>query len=150
MTTSKDQAKDGRPASEPLEPRLAAEELLDAFRRADVEALIGCLGDDVIWEPMGMVFLPHGTRHDGKEAVVRDFLPDAMSLYDMSAWEFDGEVIAADGDVVVVEWIVKAKSARGREYENRYCVVLTIRDGKLRHVREYTDTRYMQRVLIDG
>jgi hypothetical protein len=132
-----------------VEPVSVVERFLDAFRLGDAEKLVACLSDDVVWQPMGMDFLPNGSRYEGKQAFLNDFLPDALALYDMSTWQFDGRVVASDGPVVVVEWVVKAKSARGRDYENRYCVVLTVAGDGIRDVREYTDTGYMKRVLVD-
>jgi hypothetical protein len=54
-----------------------------------------------------------------------------------------------DGDTVVVELTNRAKTAKGRDYENEYCFVFEIEGGKIRRVREYTDTAKAKAILFD-
>ena len=49
--------------------------------------------------------------------------------------------VAADGDRVAVEVAGKCTLADGRPYNNFYHFALLFRDGKVRMVREYTDTK---------
>jgi ketosteroid isomerase-like protein len=54
-----------------------------------------------------------------------------------------------DGDRAVVEWTSRARTPHGERYAN-FCIgAFTVRDGKIRSVREYVDTAYAQRVLFD-
>jgi ketosteroid isomerase-like protein len=135
--------------SKATEARTVGERFLDAMSRADVEALLDCLAEDVVWRAMGMDFMPHGSRYEGKDVIIRDWLPDAIALYEMSTWHLEGSVVAVGGRNAVIEWVVRAKAANGRDYINRYCLVVVTGGGKVREVREYTDTRYLKRVLID-
>ena len=52
-----------------------------------------------------------------------------------------------DGDTVVLELESHADLPDGTAYNNRYCYLVTVVDGRLRHVREYSDTAYGDRVL---
>jgi ketosteroid isomerase-like protein len=45
-------------------------------------------------------------------------------------------------------WHLPARSAAGEPYENDYCGIVVIRDGKITAVREYLDNRYAIRVLF--
>jgi uncharacterized protein len=53
----------------------------------------------------------------------------------------------SDGDIVVLELASHAELPGGGEYANRYCYVITLVGGRLRHVREYSDTAYGDRAL---
>jgi ketosteroid isomerase-like protein len=55
----------------------------------------------------------------------------------------------ADGDTVALEWHVSARNAAGDPYENDYCGIFVIRDGKITTVREYLDSRYAAELLFD-
>lgn len=54
----------------------------------------------------------------------------------------------AEGESVVLEWHVSARTAAGEEYENDYCGIFVIRDGRIAEVREYLDSRYAAEVLF--
>ena len=130
--------------------RQVVERAVDALVRRDLEAYLETLRDDVVWEGMGMDYLPNGSRYEGKDAIVRDLLPTLTEVYDLETLAFDVRGIVADGPNVVVEWVVNAKTPRGRSYDNvAYCVVFSVTDGAIGAVREYTDTRYAKRVLFD-
>lgn len=49
----------------------------------------------------------------------------------------DFKTVTAEGDRVVVEWEGDAVLANGADYCNQYCMVFTLKDGKIRHVNEY-------------
>ena len=54
----------------------------------------------------------------------------------------------ADGDTVALEWHVSARNAAGEPYENDYCGILVIRNGKIATVREYLNSHYAANVLF--
>ncbi|HEY1176051.1 MAG TPA: nuclear transport factor 2 family protein, partial [Phytomonospora sp.] len=55
--------------------------------------------------------------------------------------------IVADGDTVVVESRGCVTTVRGDLYDNQYCLVFTLKDGKITAQREYADTLLVDRVL---
>lgn len=55
----------------------------------------------------------------------------------------------ADGDTVVVEARGRNTTRAGVPYENSYCMIYTVRDGKLHQVVEYMDTELALKVLGD-
>jgi ketosteroid isomerase-like protein len=52
------------------------------------------------------------------------------------------------GSAGALEWHVHARSATGSLYDNNYCGIFAIHDGKITAVREYLDTRYAVKVLF--
>jgi ketosteroid isomerase-like protein len=55
--------------------------------------------------------------------------------------------IIADGDTVVVESRGCVTTVRGDLYNNQYCLVFELKDGKITAQREYADTLLVDRVL---
>jgi hypothetical protein len=57
--------------------------------------------------------------------------------------------MVAEGDKVAVELVITGRSAKGKDYRNHYHFLFTIRDGKIKAVKEYVDTLYSQKVLFE-
>ncbi|HEX7854380.1 MAG TPA: nuclear transport factor 2 family protein [Sphingobium sp.] len=55
--------------------------------------------------------------------------------------------VTAEGDRVVVEWEGNAVTAEGKPYCNQYCMVFTLRAGKIIQVNEYFCTIHADEVL---
>jgi len=51
------------------------------------------------------------------------------------------------GETVFAELTVTARTSKDRAYENHYCFVVDVRDGKIAAIREYMDTLYADEVL---
>lgn len=51
---------------------------------------------------------------------------------------------------MALEWRVRARTAGGEDYDNRYCGIFVVREGRIREVREYLDSGYAARKLVDG
>ncbi len=132
-------------------PRAVVERTLDAMARVDIQGVVSNLSDDVVWEVMGASYMPAGCRFEGKEAVQRDFLIGIVAtVFDATApFNLDVQGIHGDGPTVAVEWVLRARTNKGRSYENTYCLIFTVANGRIRSVREYTNTEYQKRVLFE-
>ena len=53
----------------------------------------------------------------------------------------------ADGDHVVVEAVGEMRTKAGVPYNNDYCLIYRLRDGKIVEIREYLDSALCERVL---
>jgi len=42
---------------------------------------------------------------------------------------------------VIIEMTNRGKLGNGKDYENEYCFVFEVENGKVRRVREYVDTQ---------
>jgi len=47
------------------------------------------------------------------------------------------KTVTAEGDRVAVEWEGNAQTCEGKPYCNQYCMVFTLRNGRIRQVNEY-------------
>ncbi|MFC4595559.1 nuclear transport factor 2 family protein [Sphingobium tyrosinilyticum] len=55
--------------------------------------------------------------------------------------------VIAEGDTVLIETESISPKPGGGTYNNRYCYVLVVQDGRILHVREYPDTKYAAEML---
>jgi ketosteroid isomerase-like protein len=105
------------------------------------------LTDDVTWwvPPSS----PLGGLHEGKAAVLA-FMASGVGLYDPSVpFGIEVEAIVADEEWVALQMVMKARTAKGRDYRNFYHWAFRIRGGRICAVKEYVDTLYAQRTLFE-
>jgi ketosteroid isomerase-like protein len=76
---------------------------------------------------------------NGKKDIMENFVPPLRARLDGSIRLHVKNVIA-DGEQVVVEAQGEARTKDGLDYNNLYCIVLRLQDGKVAEIREYTDT----------
>jgi ketosteroid isomerase-like protein len=110
---------------------------------AGVEEMSSLFADDIVWTIWGD--LPFSGTHRGKQAVTEDFHAVAGPLFSSDG---DGVItiteLVGEGSVVAVEFNHKNKTAIGRDYNNHYVEVFTIRDKQIAEVREYCDTAHLR------
>ncbi len=115
----------------------------EAAVRGDVDTATANISDEVSW------LLPSsinpGGPLKGKQAVT-GFI---KSLGTAFPGGLKTEIIRVygEGDTVVMELTNRGQTAKGRQYENEYCFVLEFEGGKIRRVREYTDTAKVKEVF---
>ncbi|HIF10255.1 MAG TPA: hypothetical protein EYQ81_10740 [Sneathiellales bacterium] len=72
-----------------------------------------------------------------------------MSFLDMGMMVTINQVIA-EGDKVVIEAKGKARAKNGKDYNNDYCIIYTVRDGKICDIRENLDSELVTEVFGHG
>jgi ketosteroid isomerase-like protein len=82
----------------------------------------------------------------GKESVIRD-LHGPLRAQFADAFTIQAVNIVAEGNFVVVEARGCVSTKRGDRYDNKYCLVYELRDGRTVSVREYADSALVDRVL---
>jgi uncharacterized protein len=102
------------------------------------------LADDVTWTVMGQYSWSRTFR--GKDAILNDLLGHVRSqLVDR------GRTVAhrfiAEGDYVVVEAKGDNLTRSGMRYDNDYCLVYRLEDGKIKEIREYCDSVLTEQAL---
>lgn len=132
-----------------LTPTQTVQRYLDALLAGDVETIRDSFTDDATWTMHGD--LPIAGPWKGRDSIVDDFLSRlGATLFEPGSQQFEFPLLVAEGDTVVLEWRVHARSAAGLEYENEYCGVFVVDDGRIAAVREYMDTRHAARILFPG
>ena len=86
--------------------------------------------------------------YEGKQAVIDDLFVPLMAAIEgrliNTAFRF-----IADGDFVVVETRGNNRTKSGMDYNNSFCNVLRLADGKLKEWTEYSDTELVAAALGD-
>jgi len=121
-----------------MNPKQRVEEIMRSMSEGRVRPLFDAMADDVTWRWMGTT--QWSRTFTGKQAVIDTlFGGQSDELSPASSVEMRG--IHGDGDIVVVEHSGRNQLADGRRYDNNYCWVFEFREGEIKHVREYMDTR---------
>jgi ketosteroid isomerase-like protein len=108
------------------------------------QPLVAHLADDVRWVITGRSAWSQAWV--GKAAVVNN-------LFALLRRRIAGRIrvvprqVIADGDTVVVEARGASTTKTGAFYDNAYCWVIHLEDGRIKELREYADTDFMTRAL---
>ena len=128
-------------------PQQTVQRYLDALLAGDLDVIRDSFTEDATWTMHGD--LPIAGPWKGRDAIVDDFLRQlGATLFEPGSQRFEFPLLIAAGDTVVLEWRVQARSRAGVAYDNEYCGVFVVDDGRIRAVREYMDTAYAARVLF--
>lgn len=109
---------------------------LDLLLAKDMPGFIGLYADDAVME---FPFAPPGAprRLDGRQQV-HDYLIDYPASIDIHEISDVNLMPTTDPEVLVAEFTARGLMvASGTPYQARYIAVLTIRDGLIRHYRDY-------------
>ena len=118
-----------------------------AGARGDMDACFAMLADDITWTNIGTTRFS-GT-YSGKEALVAQLLGPLFSQLKSGIASKIERLIAVD-DVVVAQTNGSAETHDGTPYNNTYCQVIRVRDGKIAEVKEYFDTALVNAVVGDS
>ncbi len=115
----------------------------EAAVKGDVDTATANISDQVSW------LLPSsvnpGGPLKGKEAVTGFIKSLAVAFPGGLKTEISR--VYGEGETVIMELTNRGQTAKGRQYENEYCFVLEFEGGKIRRVREYTDTAKVKEVF---
>ena len=119
-----------------------ARAFVEAMGRIDTAACLGYMTDDVKFETPGESPIS-GIKTKAQVAkefpALQEVLPQGI--------KFSILAVAAEDDRVHMELAGVAKTADGKNYNNRYHYAFVIRDGKISEFRDYLDHDLVIRVL---
>jgi len=102
------------------------------------------LADDACWIVTGQYSWSQTFK--GKEALFRDLYGYLGTLLAEGRRTIAHRFIA-DGDHVVVEGVGEMRTKAGVPYNNDYCLIYRLEDGKIVEIREYCDSALTEKVL---
>ena len=113
------------------------QDVFAAWAGGDGMAFFNTLAEDVQWTVIGTS--PVSRTYTSRQAFVDGA---AKPLTAKLAGPIQPTVvnIIAEGDNVVLQWEGKATTKAGKPYNNSYCWVMRIADGKVREGTAYIDT----------
>jgi len=117
----------------------------DGLARADRSAFVDLFADEATWIVTGSHKLSH--RFEGKVAIERELMVPLFALF-ATPYRSTAERIIADeeGNVVVLAK-GKVRTKSGHDYNNDYCFVFRMEQGKIFELREYMDSVLAERAL---
>ena len=123
------------------------------FSSRDADRIAALFTEDAEWiAPKGnatAVALDHTDHMIGAKQIARFIAQEMHRLFSEIDIAFRG--VYADGNTVIVEERMRATLPGGKPYENDYCFIFAVADGRIREVREYMDTRKGWRMVFgDG
>jgi ketosteroid isomerase-like protein len=118
--------------------------LYEAGNRGDIASCLTLLTDDVRWTNIGST--KYSGTYVGKQALTENLLGPIYGQLKAGIL-FTLENVVAEGEYVVVQARGEAEAKDGRPYNNSYCHVFRIRNGKISEVTEYFDTELTSSVF---
>ncbi|HKT52727.1 MAG TPA: nuclear transport factor 2 family protein [Candidatus Angelobacter sp.] len=107
---------------------------------------VDAMADDFSWTVTGTT--RWSKKYAGKAVVLSELFGTLTSRMDGRIKTIPDRFIAED-DHVVVEAHGSNTTKSGKPYNNRYCFVFRVSDGRLKEVTEYLDTELVSSALSD-
>jgi ketosteroid isomerase-like protein len=120
------------------------ETIFAAIAAGDRTPFVESLADDVTMRITGQYSWSQTFR--GKEALLRDLYGYLGTLLADGRRTIAHRFIA-DGDHVVMEGVGEMRTKAGVPYNNDYCLIYRLKDGKIVEIREYCDSALTEKVL---
>ena len=120
------------------------QDVFEALGRGDSRPYLDILADDFTFTITG--HNPWSRTIVGKQAVREELYGPLFAQF---ADRYTAQLVnlVAEGDTVVVEHRGCVTTRKGKLYNNEYCLVCRLEDGKLKSVKEYADSLLVDRVL---
>ncbi len=114
-------------------------EVVRKMREArSLDGMLAAMADDVRWTIQGTTKYSH-VMHGKQEIQTKLLGPITAELESFGETIVDN--VIAEGDYVVVQQHATGRKTKtGRPYNNTYCLVYKVIDGKIKEINEYLDT----------
>jgi len=112
--------------------------LFAATAEGDFDPLVAALADDASWTIKGGT--PFSKTYAGKEKILARLLGPLAARID-GRLRLSARRLIAEDDLVVVEAQGAASTVAGVAYDNGYCFVFRLEQGRIREITEYMDTQ---------
>jgi ketosteroid isomerase-like protein len=126
------------------ETRQTAAEFYARFSAGDVPGAAALLSSDATWWLAGERELSSAARWHTKDEIARLFTLMTSRLKGGLTMTVKNAI--AEGDLVALEVQSDGELTNGRHYHNRCHTAMRVSDGKIREVREYSDTQHAHAV----
>jgi uncharacterized protein len=126
-----------------VENKTLIQEAFTAWANGDGMAFFSLLADTAVWTVMGSC--PISGTYIGRQRLVEDALvsqrgklsgPPTPTLLNL----------IAEGDMVVIQWVGKGTTKAGQPYNNSYCYVVHMENGRVIRGTAYLDTELVRSI----
>ena len=124
-----------------------ARRFYDSFTAGDLEGVMATLAEDAQFRVPGK---PNELSSAGwyDKAKIRKLF-EFMTSRLKGSLKMEVLSVLADGDRVALEVVSEGDLENGRRYNNEYFVLFTIRNGKIKEMREYNDTLHAYKIWLE-
>jgi hypothetical protein len=126
------------------ENKRLVEEVFAELADGNGQPFMDLLGDDIRWTVLGSG--EWSGTYETKPTVIAELMRPLFSQF-ATAYRNRASLILADGDHVVVACQGEVTTKSGKPYNQRYCYVCRMSDGKIRELDEYLDTELVSSAL---
>jgi ketosteroid isomerase-like protein len=116
----------------------------EAGNRGDMDACFELISEDIKWTNIGTTFL--SGRFNGKEELLEKLFGPLFGQLKAGISMHINQLIA-EGEYVVAHTSGTAETLEGRSYNNTYCWIIRLRNGKFVEVTEFADTELITSAL---
>lgn len=114
------------------------QDIFSELSKSNSKPFIDALADNVQWTWMGTS--TWSKTFNGKQSVIDELLNPGAAMLTRPFFTYVARRFIADGDHVVIEHRGENTLIDGRPYNNTYCWVCRLAEGKITELREYMDT----------
>jgi ketosteroid isomerase-like protein len=119
-------------------------DVFEQMAAGDGQPFMDVLADDVRWTVIGSS--PWSRTYSGKREIVDQLMRPLFSQF-ADQYRARAINIVAEDEVVVVEARGEVMTKAGLPYNQTYCYVLRLADGRVSELTEYLDTDLVNQVL---
>jgi ketosteroid isomerase-like protein len=127
------------------ENKRVVQAFMDLFEGAAIMDALDLMTDDATWQVVGKPHLYGGAGVKTKAQMARIWPELFATLEGGLQMRVFGMI--AEGDLVAAEVRSDATTRTGKRYENDYHFLITVRDGRIAAVKEYTDLMHAAEVF---
>jgi ketosteroid isomerase-like protein len=129
-----------------LENKQLVQNIFAELAQGNPSLLFDSMAEDFRWTVSGNT--KWSRTYDGKQAVLKELLGPLHAMI-VDRVRTNAQRFIAEDDHVVVEARGNNNTRTGMVYNNTYCFVIRLGEGKLREITEYMDTELVTAVLGD-
>jgi ketosteroid isomerase-like protein len=120
-------------------------DFFEVLSSGDLEALRAFYHDASVWEPKVKDIAGAG-RHVGMD-IIDKFLAPVRGMFEPGDPKVHVHTMFSAGDMVCVESNSTGRTMDGKVYDNDYCWVFKVSNGKVDEMREYMDSLYTAKLF---
>ncbi len=120
------------------------QDIFNELSKGNGKPFIESLDDNFCWTVTGTT--KWSKTYQGKEAVLNELLKPLFSQF-ADQYKNTAHRFIAEDDYVVVECQGQVTTKAGKPYNNKYCWVCQLAEGKLQKITEYMDTELVASAL---
>jgi ketosteroid isomerase-like protein len=114
------------------------------LEKGNGKPFVEAMADDFRWTITGNG--PWSKTFVGKQAVLNDLMKPLFSQF-AGTYTNSAERFIAEDDFVVIQCRGSVMTKTGKPYNNTYCYICRLKDGKLAELTEYLDTQLVAEAL---